>query len=142
MRKHSNYACKHRVRTYPGPDDTGANVTYRRVANSTNDPTLYSLVLETAWCTPLRAHNFFNFTAVSRVFGILSLCVLRLPSSYLISCLRPSPIPPLISSSITACNCAYKTFLQTFLFPFPARHLHRVFPTKRVMIIYGKYVFL
>lgn len=113
------------MRTYPGPDDTGANVTYGRVANLTNDPTLYSLVLETAWCTPPRAHNFFNFTAVSRVFGILFLCA---PSCYLISCLRPSPIPLLISSSIT--TIALTRSFSKPLFPSPVRHLHRVFPTK------------
>lgn len=45
MRKHSNYASGTALTR--GPDDTGANVTYRRVANSTNDPALYSLVLET-----------------------------------------------------------------------------------------------
>lgn len=73
MRKHSNYACGTARAFTPGwPDDTGANVTYGRVANSTNDPALYSLVLETARCTPPRAHNFFNFTAVSHVFGIPS----------------------------------------------------------------------
>lgn len=139
MRKHSNYACSTACALTRGLMIRELMSRTERVANSTNDPTLYSLVLETAWCTPPRAHNFFNFTAVSRVFGILSLC--SSPSCYLISCLRPSPIPPLISSPITAI-ALYKTFLETAFFLPPFVTFIEFFRQKRIIRKYFRNFYL
>lgn len=51
MRKHSNYALRRRA---GWPDDTGANVTYGRVANSTNDP---GFILVSAGNGPMHASS-------------------------------------------------------------------------------------
>lgn len=77
MRKHSNYACSTACALYPGPDDTGANVTYGRVANSTNDPTLYSLVLETVPGARLLARITSSILRLLAVFLVSSPCARR-----------------------------------------------------------------